>query len=177
MAHTVFGPQHMDANYRTAQVRNHGVRTVALLCTLPRRRAISLDESQSPPLGCATYDHSSHWPIDVGPNFEIMRKRVPAACRRADLLPTSLRSLSRKLNADYILLFRWSMGSLLFVLAWGFLMGFATYSKPPHALSYASLDSIADSSPLVQHLVSGPRLPFTAAYFGSIGLTLYFSLG
>jgi hypothetical protein len=28
-----------------------------------------------------------------------------------------------------------------------------------------------------QHLMSTPRLPFTAAYFGSIGLTLYFSLG
>lgn len=29
----------------------------------------------------------------------------------------------------------------------------------------------------VQHLLSGPRLPFTAAYFGSIAFTLYFSLG
>jgi hypothetical protein len=29
----------------------------------------------------------------------------------------------------------------------------------------------------VQHLASGPRLPFTAAYFGSIGLTLYFAIG
>ncbi|EUC31272.1 hypothetical protein COCCADRAFT_101644, partial [Bipolaris zeicola 26-R-13] len=29
----------------------------------------------------------------------------------------------------------------------------------------------------VHHLISGPRLPFTAAYFGSIVLTLYFSLG
>ena len=29
----------------------------------------------------------------------------------------------------------------------------------------------------VQHLISTPRLPFTAAYFGSIALTLYFSLG
>ncbi|KAJ5946650.1 hypothetical protein N7454_003489 [Penicillium verhagenii] len=29
----------------------------------------------------------------------------------------------------------------------------------------------------VLHLVSGPRLPFTAAYFGSIGLTLYFAIG
>jgi len=29
----------------------------------------------------------------------------------------------------------------------------------------------------VQHLASTPRLPFTAAYFGSIGLTLYFSIG
>lgn len=28
-----------------------------------------------------------------------------------------------------------------------------------------------------RHLISTPRLPFTAAYFGSIGLTLYFSLG
>lgn len=34
----------------------------------------------------------------------------------------------------------------------------------------------ADDAP-VQHLISGPRLPFTAAYFGSIALTLYFSLG
>lgn len=30
---------------------------------------------------------------------------------------------------------------------------------------------------LAQHLISGPRLPFTAAYFGSIAMTLYFSLG
>lgn len=30
---------------------------------------------------------------------------------------------------------------------------------------------------LVQHLLSGPRLPFTAAYFGSIAMTLYFSIG
>ena len=29
----------------------------------------------------------------------------------------------------------------------------------------------------LQHLVSGPRLPFTAAYFGSIALTLYFAVG
>lgn len=28
-----------------------------------------------------------------------------------------------------------------------------------------------------RHLVSGPRLPFTAAYFGSIALTLYFAVG
>ena len=29
----------------------------------------------------------------------------------------------------------------------------------------------------VRHLVSGPRLPFTATYFGSIALTLYFAVG
>ena len=33
--------------------------------------------------------------------------------------------------------------------------------------------------PLVyaKHLISGSRLPFTAAYFGSIALTLYFAIG
>jgi hypothetical protein len=29
----------------------------------------------------------------------------------------------------------------------------------------------------LKHLASTPRLPFTAAYFGSLGLTLYFSIG
>lgn len=28
-----------------------------------------------------------------------------------------------------------------------------------------------------QHLTSGSRLPFTAAYFGTIALTLYFAVG
>ena len=28
-----------------------------------------------------------------------------------------------------------------------------------------------------RHLMSAPRLPFTAAYFGSIALTLYFAIG
>ncbi|CAI6253645.1 unnamed protein product [Periconia digitata] len=40
-------------------------------------------------------------------------------------------------------------------MAWGVLMGPTAY---------------------IQHLLSGPRLPFTAAYFGSIALTLYLSL-
>ncbi|XPS75306.1 protein transport protein sft2 [Ascochyta lentis] len=50
----------------------------------------------------------------------------------------------------------WTMGSVLFLAAWSVMMGPLQY---------------------VQHLISGPRLPFTAAYFGSIALTLYFSLG
>ncbi|PSN59706.1 SFT2-domain-containing protein [Corynespora cassiicola Philippines] len=50
----------------------------------------------------------------------------------------------------------WSMGSLLFLLAWAVLMGPVQY---------------------VQHLISGPRLPFSAAYLGSLALTLYFSIG
>jgi hypothetical protein len=51
---------------------------------------------------------------------------------------------------------RWSLGSALFLASWAVMMGPWAY---------------------VQHLISTPRLPFTAAYFGSIALTLYFSLG
>ncbi|KAI9884375.1 MAG: bHLH/Zip transcription factor [Watsoniomyces obsoletus] len=50
----------------------------------------------------------------------------------------------------------WSVGSLLFLISWAVLMGPMAY---------------------FQHLLAGPRLPFTAAYFGSIGLTLYFAMG
>ncbi|KAK4867982.1 hypothetical protein LT330_007641 [Penicillium expansum] len=50
----------------------------------------------------------------------------------------------------------WSVGSVLFLLSWAVLMGPWTYAK---------------------HLVSGSRLPFTAAYFGAIALTLYFAIG
>ncbi|KAF1817504.1 SFT2-domain-containing protein [Eremomyces bilateralis CBS 781.70] len=49
----------------------------------------------------------------------------------------------------------WTIGSVLFLASWAVMMG---------------------PVPYVKHLLSGPRLPFTAAYFGSIGLTLYFSL-
>ncbi|KAL9582383.1 MAG: hypothetical protein Q9212_003325 [Teloschistes hypoglaucus] len=45
----------------------------------------------------------------------------------------------------------WSMGSILFLASWAVLMG---------PIQYA------------QHLISGPRLPFTAVYLGSITLTL-----
>ena len=48
------------------------------------------------------------------------------------------------------------MGSLLFLASWAVLMGPLTYAR---------------------HLLSTPRLPFTAAYFGSIALTLYFAVG
>jgi hypothetical protein len=50
----------------------------------------------------------------------------------------------------------WSLGSALFLASWAAMMGPWNY---------------------VSHLMSTPRLPFTAAYFGSIALTLYFSLG
>lgn len=50
----------------------------------------------------------------------------------------------------------WSVGSSLFLASWAVLMGPITYAR---------------------HLLSGPRLPFTAAYFGSIALTLYFAVG
>lgn len=50
----------------------------------------------------------------------------------------------------------WSIGSALFLTSWAVLMGPIPYAK---------------------HLLSGPRLPFTAAYFTSIALTLYFAVG
>ena len=50
----------------------------------------------------------------------------------------------------------WSLGSALFLASWAAMMGPWAYAT---------------------HLMSTPRLPFTAAYFGSIALTLYFSLG
>ena len=51
---------------------------------------------------------------------------------------------------------RWSAGSVLFLASWAVLMG---------PIQYA------------QHLTSGSRLPFTAAYFGTIALTMYFAVG
>ncbi|KAL1992423.1 hypothetical protein VTN49DRAFT_4455 [Thermomyces lanuginosus] len=50
----------------------------------------------------------------------------------------------------------WSIGSVFFLASWAVLMGPMTYAR---------------------HLLSGSRLPFTAAYFGSIALTLYFAVG
>ncbi|RKF74763.1 Protein transport protein SFT2 [Golovinomyces cichoracearum] len=50
----------------------------------------------------------------------------------------------------------WSLGSALFLASWAAMMGPWAYAT---------------------HLLCKARLPFTAAYFGSIILTLYFSLG
>ncbi|TQS38761.1 hypothetical protein Golomagni_00727, partial [Golovinomyces magnicellulatus] len=50
----------------------------------------------------------------------------------------------------------WSLGSALFLASWAAMMGPWAYAT---------------------HLLCRARLPFTAAYFGSIILTLYFSLG
>ncbi|KAK5718029.1 protein transport protein sft2 [Elasticomyces elasticus] len=48
------------------------------------------------------------------------------------------------------------MASVLFLGSWAVMMGPMVYAR---------------------HLISSERLPFTATYFGSIGLTLYFALG
>jgi len=50
----------------------------------------------------------------------------------------------------------WTLGSILFLSSFAAIMGPWAY---------------------VQHLASTPRLPFTAAYFGSLGLTIYSSMG
>ncbi|KFY87546.1 hypothetical protein V500_06901 [Pseudogymnoascus sp. VKM F-4518 (FW-2643)] len=59
-------------------------------------------------------------------------------------------------EADVKPRYRWSLGSVLFLASWAVMMGPMTYAR---------------------HLLSAPRLPFTVAYFGSIGFTLFFSLG
>ncbi|KAL2019232.1 hypothetical protein VTK56DRAFT_9959 [Thermocarpiscus australiensis] len=50
----------------------------------------------------------------------------------------------------------WTLGSILFLSSFAAIMGPWAY---------------------LQHLASTPRLPFTAAYFGSLGLTMYFAIG
>ncbi|KAI1268803.1 Got1/Sft2-like family-domain-containing protein [Xylariaceae sp. FL1019] len=50
----------------------------------------------------------------------------------------------------------WTFGSVLFLSSFAAMMG---------------------PVPYLQHLTSGSRRPFTAAYFASIALTIYFSLG
>ncbi|KAJ0166793.1 Protein transport protein SFT2 [Colletotrichum tanaceti] len=50
----------------------------------------------------------------------------------------------------------WTLGSLLFLASFAAVMGPMAYAR---------------------HLISGTRLPFTAAYFGSLALSMYFSLG
>lgn len=71
------------------------------------------------------------------------------------------------------------MASMLFLASWAVLMGFRTYGGLSRLLSSGRIRMlmVADCFMVVGHLVSGPRLPFTAAYFGSIALTLYFSIG
>jgi hypothetical protein len=49
----------------------------------------------------------------------------------------------------------WTVGSILFLSSFAAIMGPITYAR---------------------HLASGPRLPFTTAYFGAIILTLFFAL-
>lgn len=71
-------------------------------------------------------------------------------------LPTQPFTVSTPCTVTKLTNNRWTLGSLLFLSSWAVMLGPLTY---------------------LRHLTSGPRLPFTAAYFGSIGLTLYFTLG
>ena len=80
------------------------------------------------------------------------------------------------------------MGSALFLGSWAVLMGPMIYGKlapnpsyailcSPTAVLVASFSSCMLTIRLARHLLSQERLPFTATYFGSIALTLYFALG
>ena len=72
-------------------------------------------------------------------------------CRRA-----STRPLNKHREVADGCACRWTLGSVLFLSSFAAMMGPWAYA---------------------QHLISTPRLPFTAAYFGSLGLTIYFSIG
>ncbi|TLD20344.1 hypothetical protein PspLS_08360 [Pyricularia sp. CBS 133598] len=50
----------------------------------------------------------------------------------------------------------WTLGSVFFLCSFAAMMGPMAY---------------------IQHLLSGPRLPFTGAYLGSMTLSLYFAIG
>jgi Got1/Sft2-like family len=41
----------------------------------------------------------------------------------------------------------------------------------------SSFAALQGPVPYIKHLVSPTRIPFTTAYFGSLGLTLYFAVG
>lgn len=66
------------------------------------------------------------------------------------------------------------MGSLLFM------GGFAVLQGPWNRTFFAASRNhlLMDPPPVdLKHIMSKERLPFSVAYFGSLGLTLYFALG
>nr|POE47447.1 hypothetical protein CFP56_00778 [Quercus suber] len=95
------------------------------------------------------------------------------------------------------------MASILFLASWAVMMGPIVYRKHPHGpnlsdclgcvlclkswladpggrqpvLATPNQMYRADHSQSVRHLISQDRLPFTATYFGSVALTLYFAVG
>ncbi|KAL1899377.1 Protein transport protein sft2 [Ceratocystis pirilliformis] len=83
------------------------------------------------------------------------RTLIFAVCNIAALVCFSLSFLVITLRPRKFVIL-WTFGSILFMASFAAMMGPMTY---------------------LRHLMSGPRLPFTAAYFGSISLTLYFSVG
>lgn len=65
------------------------------------------------------------------------------------------------------------MGSAFFLASWAVMMGPMQYRA---CLFLRQIGPPVLTTLPVQHLLSAPRLPFTAAYFGSIALTLYFAV-
>jgi hypothetical protein len=66
-----------------------------------------------------------------------------------------------------------SLGSLLVMF------GYAPTHPPPKVIANAGCSFAVLVGPLnhIKHLASRERLPFSLAYLGSLGLTLYFALG
>lgn len=62
----------------------------------------------------------------------------------------------------------WTVGSLLFLFR---------YSLESRVILMDSFAALQGPVPYIKHLLSPTRVPFTAAYFGSLAATLYFSIG
>jgi Got1/Sft2-like family len=157
------------ANYdgKAAQVR-YPVRAIvslvlALLCASMLARIMHCRFETTHPLGkiarCRYPSDLMHTPLgripfsrhhDITTEFTRHRFLTDVSCYESSSFPCSI------IDADCPCDTRWSLGSALFLASWAAMMGPWNY---------------------VSHLMSTPRLPFTAAYFGSIALTLYFSLG
>lgn len=90
-------------------------------------------------------DLSSHWQIGTGPSLAIMRAQGSARCRVQKacypVLTTSRQALHTHSAKDVYancMGCRWSMGSVLFLGAWGVLMGPIQYCKQASFFIYPS---------------------------------------
>ena len=95
------------------------------------------------------YTHSIHEILRCFPHSQLACPSTP--------LRVSCVLVARQIFSDANTIYdhSWSVGSALFLASFAAVMGPLNY---------------------VYHLLSGPRIPFTAAYFGSIILTLVFAI-
>jgi hypothetical protein len=109
---------------RTA-MRTHATLRILGMPPLARARPSAATNGDDVPL-----DLSSHHEIVIGPSSAIMRAQGSARCRVQMALSVSDYATRRTLALTNMSHCRWSMGSVLFLGAWGVLMGPIQYCKP-----------------------------------------------